>query len=194
YGDAFCWGFNRHGQVGNSIVEERSPVSLVSGGLTFMAITAGENHTCALSLTGSAYCWGDNTFGQLGDGSNVPSADPIPVEGGLTFVSLSAGYGHTCGITSARVAYCWGRNLFGELGDGTTQNRSAPVAVGGGLSFAMISAGGGDAGISPAIPPAHSCGLTTGKVIYCWGDNQFGALGDGTLTNRLLPAKVAFQP
>jgi len=194
YGDAYCWGFNRYGQAGNSMVEEIAPVGLVSGGLAFMAITAGENHTCALSTTGSAYCWGDNTFGQLGDGSTVPSADPIPVESGLTFVSLSAGYAHTCGITSSDVAYCWGRNLFGELGDGTTQNRSAPVAVGGGLSFTMITAGGGDAGISPAIPPAHTCGLTTGKVIYCWGDNQFGALGDGTLTNRRLPAKVAFQP
>jgi len=31
-------------------------------------------------------------------------------------------------------------------------------------------------------------------VLYCWGENVDGALGDGTQTNRSLPAKVAFQP
>jgi alpha-tubulin suppressor-like RCC1 family protein len=40
----------------------------------------------------------------------------------------------------------------------------------------------------------HTCAVTTGNVAYCWGDNEYGQLGDGTIVNRLLPMKVAFQP
>ena len=193
-GAAYCWGYNAKGQLGNSTTSSSGIPALVSGGLEFASITAGENHTCGLSSSGQAYCWGDNAFGQLGANVLGNSADPVAVAGGLTFASLSAGFGHTCGITASGVAYCWGRNTRGELGDGTTTSRPAPVAVGGGLSFRLISAGGGDAGINPTTAPAHTCGVTVGKVAYCWGDNQFGQLGDGTQIMRPLPTKVAFQP
>jgi len=193
-GDAYCWGYNATGQLGNSTTANANAPALVSGGITFASIAAGENHTCGLSSSGQAYCWGDNAFGQLGTVAVGSSVVPAAVAGGLTFTSLTAGFGHTCAITASGVAYCWGRNTRGELGDGTTTNRPAPVAVGGGLSFRLISAGGGDAGINPTTAPAHTCGVTIGKVAYCWGDNQFGQLGDGTQVMRLLPTKVAFQP
>jgi len=193
-GEAYCWGYNASGQLGNSTNTDAGVPTLVSGGITFASITAGENHTCGLSPSGQAYCWGDDAFGQLGAGGVGSSPDPVAAAGGLAFVALTAGFGHTCGITSSGVAYCWGRNARGELGDGTTTNRLGPVAVGGGLSFHMISAGGGDAGINPILAPAHTCGVTTAKVAYCWGDNQFGELGDGTQVMRPLPTKVAFQP
>jgi len=193
-GEAYCWGYNASGQLGNSTNTDAGVPTLVSGGIAFASITAGEDHTCGLSPSGQAYCWGDDAFGQLGGGGVGGSPDPVAVAGGLAFVSLTAGFAHTCGITSSGIAYCWGRNTRGELGDGTTTDRSGPVAVGGGLSFRMISAGGGDAGINPTLAPAHTCGVTTGKVAYCWGDNQFGELGDGTQIMRKLPTKVAFQP
>lgn len=194
WGDAWCWGFNRDGQVGTSWFDEYSLPWPVTGGLSFRAVTAGENHTCGLADDGTAWCWGRNSSGQLGDGSTVESAEPVAVLGGQTFVALSAGYAHSCGLTTTGEAWCWGRNRDGELGDGSTVDRPEPVRVGGGLRFSAISAGGGDAGISPAAPPAHTCGLTTAQALYCWGSNQFGALGDGSLTDRTLPAKVLYQP
>jgi alpha-tubulin suppressor-like RCC1 family protein len=36
--------------------------------------------------------------------------------------------------------------------------------------------------------------VTTGGVAYCWGANNFGALGDGTTNNSMVPVKVAGQP
>jgi alpha-tubulin suppressor-like RCC1 family protein len=37
----------------------------------------------------------------------------------------------------------------------------------------------------------HNCGLTAAGAAYCWGFNDYGRLGDGTLTNRAAPAAVA---
>jgi alpha-tubulin suppressor-like RCC1 family protein len=47
--------------------------------------------------------------------------------------------------------------------------------------------------VSAGPAGSHTCGITTGNKIYCWGDNAFGQLGDGTTTRRLSPVKVAGQ-
>jgi hypothetical protein len=80
-------------------------------------------------------------------------------------------------VTTTNLGYCWGANAYGENGDGTTTIRYTPVAVRGGLSFNQLSAGG-----------VHTCGRTTSNVAYCWGGRV--ALGDGTNTQRLTPARV----
>jgi alpha-tubulin suppressor-like RCC1 family protein len=49
----------------------------------------------------------------------------------------------------------------------------------GGVSFAAIDAG-----------DKHTCGVTSTGAVYCWGDNTFGQLGDGTTTGRLVPTRV----
>jgi alpha-tubulin suppressor-like RCC1 family protein len=48
------------------------------------------------------------------------------------------------------------------------------------LSFSQVSAG-----------TRHTCGVTTGNVAYCWGENVDGQLGDGTRTRHPWPVKVA---
>jgi alpha-tubulin suppressor-like RCC1 family protein len=193
-----CWGFNDQGQLGNGTTttifpDTAGPSSLtpVSGGFTFDSITSGYKHTCGLTQAGLAYCWGDNAYGQLGDGTTTRSLVPVQVAGTVTFVGLSAGYYHTCGIANTGEAYCWGRNTpnafqesaGGQLGDGTTTSRSVPTLVSGGLSFQSISAG-----------EVSTCGVTTGRVAYCWGDNEYGQLGLGTLASVVIPTKVANQP
>ena len=54
------------------------------------------------------------------------------------------------------------------------------MSVAGGLSFAAVSVGG-----------THACGVTTSGAVYCWGDNGYGQLGDGTSTQRTSPVRVA---
>jgi alpha-tubulin suppressor-like RCC1 family protein len=102
----------------------------------------------------------------------------------LFFTQVSMGSDHACGTTTDHRAYCWGSNAFGKLGIGTTAPvdyyREKPVEVVGGLSFRMVSAG-----------TAHTCGLTTEDLAYCWGYNRLAQLGEGTRINRLRPVPVA---
>jgi alpha-tubulin suppressor-like RCC1 family protein len=179
-GDAYCWGTNEHGQLGDgSTTNQLSPV-LVSGGLSFIQVSAGLHYTCGLTAEGAAYCWGRNGIGQLGDGTTSERTAPVPLSGGLSFTTIVAGTVHTCGVTTAGAAYCWGSNGFGEVGDGSTTHRLAPVAVAGGLSFVGVGVGN-----------IHSCALTVGGAAYCWGLNETGQLGDGTNRQGLTPTPVA---
>jgi alpha-tubulin suppressor-like RCC1 family protein len=128
-GDAYCWGTDSYGQLGDSGAANQADPVEVKGGIAFSAITAGGYHTCALATGGSAYCWGRNDSGQLGDGSRTNAHVPVAVAGGLTFAGISAGASHTCGVTTNGAAYCWGDNAYGQLGDGTTSRRTVPTAV-----------------------------------------------------------------
>lgn len=171
-GSAYCWGDHIEGQLGRNLQGERhstKPVA-VSGGHVFVAISAGIDHTCAITTASIAYCWGDNDFGMLGDGTEKGGWNPIAVVGGLKFAVVSAGESHTCGVTTTGDAYCWGWNANGRIGNGVDDMLSStrPVRVSGGLRFATVTTGA-----------EHTCALTTEGAAYCWGNNANLALGVG---------------
>ena len=87
--------------------------------------------------------------------------------------------------TTGSKVYCWGSNVFGQLGSGGPKVKpvATPVAVAGGRSFAQVGIGG-----------FHSCGKTSAGVGYCWGQNLYGELGNGTSghsTDSGVPVAVA---
>jgi alpha-tubulin suppressor-like RCC1 family protein len=192
-GRAFCWGLNLAGELGDGTTANHSfPVAVntsgVLAGVTLIQITAGSDHSCALSTAGRAYCWGANQNGQLGDGTTTPRLTPVAVSSagvlaGVSLVQIRAGSANTCVLSSAGRAYCWGDNSSGGLGDGSTVSRTQPVAV---------DASGVLAGVRlvQIDPGEHSCALSDNLRAFCWGRNDFGQVGDGTTTTRLRPVTV----
>jgi alpha-tubulin suppressor-like RCC1 family protein len=183
----YCWGANSYGQLGDGTNTDRLVATPVSGGQTFVAITAGDYwHSCALTAAGKAFCWGANSSGELGDGNaGTNSSLPVAVGGNHSFAQISAGDEFTCALDTGGAAWCWGSNSSGRLGDGSGQNSAVPVPVAGGQLFVRISSAGEWDGSS-----AHTCAITAAGAAWCWGTNVVGELGDGTQTPSPVPVAV----
>lgn len=79
-GDAYCWGSNSNGQLGDGTTTAHTAPGLISG-VQFKTIRAGRNFTCGVLLDNTARCWGYNYFGMLGVGDNVDRLTPTAVPG-----------------------------------------------------------------------------------------------------------------
>lgn len=110
--------------------------------------------------------------------------EPVKVEAGLSFDKIAAGGYHTCGISDGS-AYCWGNNDNGQLGigggfvNGDPYN-PPPELVESERSFKAISAG-----------DFYTCGIATDGFAHCWGEGQYGQLGNGSYSDRGVPDMVA---
>ena len=170
---AYCWGDNYSRSLGadatvpSILIPE--PVA-VAGGLRFKMLDAGYI-TCGIAEDDKVYCWGGEWSYPPFTNNVAGGPVPAPLHGGIQFATISVGGHHACGLTAAGEAYCWGSNDKGQLGDGTAISGSnIPVHVAGGIVFTTISAGN-----------SHSCGTTAGGRAYCWGLNDSGQLGDGSV-------------
>ena len=172
-GDAWCWGNNSWGQVGNGTVGG-SPIltpQAVGGDHKFTAIVSAAWHSCGLEADGTVFCWGGNREGQLGIGrTSEYETSPQQVTGSLRFTKLEANSEYTCALAEDRRAFCWGKNMYGELGytNGRGTWVSSPQLVLGGQLYTDIAA-----------DSHHTCGVTTTGSVMCWGSNFAGELGIG---------------
>jgi alpha-tubulin suppressor-like RCC1 family protein/uncharacterized protein YjdB len=100
--------------------------------------------------------------------------------------AISTSGNHTCGLTATGSAFCWGSSGAGKLGDGKEITEQwgigevilSPQPVSGGRTFRRISAG------------AHTCAISTDSATVCWGFNDQGQLGRGSLGSSSIPAPV----
>lgn len=167
-GEAFCWGGNLFGQLGEGTDDWRTSPARVKTEERFASLFVGDDHACALTPDGRALCWGGNYYGALGDGTREHRSTPTPVRTELRFSLLAAGDDFTCALARDGSAHCWGSDGGGQLGSPEADSASVPIPVSGGHRFTALAAGG-----------AHVCGITAQGAALCWGANHRGQLGTG---------------
>ena len=197
-GSVVCWGFGGSGRLGyadqSNVGDRQTPASAGSvdlGGRRAVAISAGQDHTCAILDNGNVRCWGRAEEGALGNGSTdaigdneTPGSVPaVSLGAGHTAVAISAGGRHTCVVLDDQTVRCWGDGSRGELGAGTNTNnvgdtpattpdKLAPVDLGAGRTAKAISAGAFD-----------SCAVLDDGTVRCWGFGGAGRLGYANADN-----------
>ncbi len=175
-----CWGANDRGQLGTGDSADRADAAFVRTTVRFLAVSSGGRHTCAIDVQRALWCWGANDLGQLGDGTSRDERTPVQVNIQGPFTDVSAGDEHTCAVRASAAGLCWGANQVGQLGSGAASHGGLPPSpIRGALNLTDVSAGG-----------THSCGVANGGVGFCWGGNQTGSLGTGTLIDSSSPVSV----
>ena len=196
-GNAYAWGENDEGQLGDGTTTARtSPVLVAQGarpaGVSYTSISAGNVNRKAVAALGSdgrVYGWGANNSGQLGNGTTtdsltpvVASAGAIPADVRIVDVTMLSSGSSVVALGSNGRAYAWGFNNFGTLGNGTNTSSSLPVAVTmpAGVTFTKVTGG-----------QAASHAIGSDNRLYSWGWGTQGALGTGSDGNSNLPVPVA---
>jgi alpha-tubulin suppressor-like RCC1 family protein len=145
-GNAWCWGGNRFGQLGDGSTDASVSPRQVAGGNRWRQIAAGNSHTCGVTGDGTVWCWGGNFAGKLGNGSTDSSPVPVKVEGlpgPVRFVAVSSE--RSCAAPESGGVWCWGDNTHDVTG----------IDSGGILPTARLIVDGEVRSI--AISPARGC-------------------------------------
>lgn len=184
-GGAKCWGAGASGRLGNnSNALSAIPVNVHTLTSGVASISAGFEHSCAVTTSGGAKCWGTGTHGKLGNGYTTTQRTPVDVGGGLTsgVASITAGHSHTCAVTTSGGAKCWGHAGNGQLGNGYADARATPVNVSG-LTSGVVSI---------SARRYHSCAVLSEGAAKCWGtNNDKHRLGNNSTAVHYTPVGVS---
>jgi alpha-tubulin suppressor-like RCC1 family protein len=207
-GRVSCWGYNYEAELGNGGYDDSwlaTPVCATgtAGSCVpldgVVALSASDNHSCAIVAGGEMRCWGFNSCGQLGNGATpfcddwLAETNPVTVcdgtAGGCTplagVVEIGTGELHTCALTAAGGVLCWGSGTEGQLGAGALVDSGTPVPV----LFGSETGSPLDGAVALSVGDDHACVVTADGGIQCWGCNELwcepgnpteaGALGMG---------------
>ena len=185
---------------------------------TLPQVSTGAESACAV-VNSQVKCWGNNDNGQLGIGTTggiktnptavytkttvtpaqttqscnlivfcttdtVSPEIPASAMGGKKVTKVSVGAKHVCALANASV-YCWGDNSSGQLGR-SGGDTSVPVAV----YVSSSSALQGKEVIDITASNNYTCALASDGSVACWGNNQYGQLGNGSFNSSSIPTAV----
>ena len=183
----WCWGYNGSNELGSGGGSQANPVQVPLGsGITASDVFAGGRVSCALTSDNRLTCWGQNHKGQIGNGTTQVNGGVAPTAASnipTSFVPahVDPGGRHVCAAATAGAVWCWGdddRNQLGTAADGAVAvNVPGPVDTVTGAR-------------SVATGLEYSCAVGTDNTVACWGRNNLGQLGRGSLTPATSAAPV----
>ncbi len=162
------WPLNSTCAIWNDPPRPAHPASPLAG-KAVTKVTAGNDHSCALTSDGRIYCWGDNAHGQLGDRTTVDSNMPVPVDAN-PYVPAFAG--------NCRSYLPWPLNSTCAVWNDPPRD-ALPASGLNGKTIIDIQAG-----------QYYTCALTSDGKVSCWGENAYGQLGVNDRTDRNYPVEV----
>jgi alpha-tubulin suppressor-like RCC1 family protein len=120
----------------------------------------------------------------------VYSATAVAIPGAHAITSLAVGGDFTCatdGPSGTGQVYCWGSNSYGQLGIDFTYTYASAIP-------APVNGINNTGGTSPAVGVTafgqFACAWLADKTVWCWGNNDFGQLGNGTFDDQPQPVQV----
>uniref|UniRef100_A0A8C1Q3Y0 HECT and RLD domain containing E3 ubiquitin protein ligase 3 n=1 Tax=Cyprinus carpio TaxID=7962 RepID=A0A8C1Q3Y0_CYPCA len=191
-GQLFVWGENSSGQLGLGKGEPStlSPQPLKSlCGIPLAQISAGGDHSFALSLSGAVFGWGKNSAGQLGLNDEQDRAVPCHIKflRSQKVVYISCGEEHTAALTKEGGLFTFGNGSRGQLGHDSTRNEPLPRRV---MELMGTEVSQIACGRHHTLAFVPSTGL-----VYAFGCNTQGQLGTGLRGNAKSPLPVGnIQP
>lgn len=177
-GEVYCWGGNESGQLGDGTTTNRSkPVKVAGLSLPIASLSAGLSYTCALRVDGLVECWGDFDFIN-GEQRHKTEPSPVPIPNlDQNIEKVAAGDYHICILTNSHEVRCEG-NFFPTNG----APFSKPVESLGELQGHIVDI---------LAETDFTCVLADSGKVYCWGDNYFDQLGNGTFLSSIEPREVS---
>lgn len=192
-----CWGANTGGQLGLGDTTVRtSPTALtvidLGSGRTARALSAGDDHVCAILDDGSLKCWGAASSGALGSGATTDIGnEPGEMGSALAAVSLStsetaiavsAGKSYSCALLSNNTLKCFGNGADGRLGqDSQTTLGDSPSEMG--TALPAINLGTGRTALAVSAGAEHTCAVLDNAALKCWGSGDSGRRGSSNMDN-----------
>ena len=188
-GQAYCWGYNSNGEIGDGTSNSPQPlVQLVQNlpsGVAKLYMQTGYNNgnwnMARIAADGSVWTWGhpgNSGSAQLGRDTTVNpndvaspvmlfSGDSVGLKGIVDVVyGGAAGYGTTCALHRNGTVYCWGYNNFGSCGVGSSAAwvpYATPINYPQNFLARKIFGGVGGYG-------AYFCAIhAVDSGVYCWG-------------------------
>jgi alpha-tubulin suppressor-like RCC1 family protein len=193
---ALMSGDNTWGQLGSGAqnTPQTTMTALALTGTpapTWRTVAAGGFHTLAIRSDGTLWAWGLNTNGQLGLGSSAGPYRTVPTKVGVAvdWLAIAAGESHSLalgGTPTVQSIFSWGQNTAGQLGSGNTLSRSTPTKLTATATFKAPW-------IALAANRSYSMALQSDNVLFSWGDDLDGQLGQLGSTTPLVPTAVALS-
>ena len=185
--EAWCWGLNNYGNLGDNTTTRRNAPVRVATALRFSELAVGGDTTCGRVIgagpvaTDTIYCWGGNEYGVARPSRAGLVLLPERLSETLLATRIDVGSNHACAANGEGL-WCWGANDYGQLGPadvGTLflEPRLVFASEPGDREVRNIATGSG-----------HTCFVTTGDgpdeggVVWCLGRNSSGQAGGAPST------------